>query len=82
MIAVKLPGLEGHDWIDAREAARLLGIQPQSVRALVSRGQLQRHKVGNANVFDSREVERFAARRRPVGRPPKKDRKPARKTAR
>lgn len=77
MATVKLPGLEGHDWIDAREVARILGIRPQSVRALVSRGQLQRHKIGNVNVFDSRDVERFAARRRPVGRPPKKTRKGA-----
>ena len=72
---MKLPGLEGHDWIDAREVARILDIKPQSVRALVSRKQLRRHKVGNVNVFDSREVENFAAKRRPVGRPPKKPRK-------
>ena len=75
MIAVKLPGLEGHDWIDSREVARILGISPESVRMVVKRKHLRPQKIGSSSVFDLKEVERYAARRRGPGRPPKQAQK-------
>ena len=77
MRAVKLPGLEGHDWIDAKEVARILAVKPATVRSLVNRSELRPTKFGNTNVFDSRDVERYAERRRRVGRPAKKSRRGA-----
>jgi hypothetical protein len=75
MATVKLPGLEGHDWIDSHEVARILGIKHQSVPSYVARGFLTPTKFGSANVYDLKEVERYAARRqRGPGRPPKKKR--------
>jgi len=77
MRAVKLPGLEGHDWIDAKEVARVLGVEPVYVRVLVHRKHLRPVKFGNSSVFDSRDIEKYASRRRRVGRPAKKSRKGA-----
>ena len=71
MATVKLPGLEGHDWIDSREVARILGISPDSVRMVVKRRHLRAHKIGSTSVFDLKEVQRYAERRRPPGRPAK-----------
>jgi len=72
MATVKLPGLEGHDWIDSREVARILGISPESVRMVVKRKHLKPQKFGSSSVFDLKEVQRYAERRRSPGRPPKK----------
>ena len=53
-------------WIDAREAATLLGVQRRSLYAYVARGLL--HSVpgtaGRARRYDRDEVERLAARHR------------------
>lgn len=72
MATVKLPGLEGHDWIDSREVARILGISPESVRMVVKRKHLKPHKFGASNVFDLKDVQRYAERRRAPGRPAKR----------
>lgn len=72
MATVKLPGLEGHDWIDAHEVARILDITPDSVRMVVKRKHLKPQKFGSANVFDLKEVQRYKERRRAPGRPPKR----------
>ena len=77
MRTVKLPGLEGHDWIDTGEVARILNVEPVYVRVLVYRKHLRPTKFGNSTVFDSRDIEKDAARRRRVGRPAKKSRKGA-----
>jgi hypothetical protein len=75
MATVKLPGLEGHDWIDAREVARILGISPDSVRMVVKRKHLKPQKFGSSSVFDLKDVQRYAERRRAPGRPPKRSAK-------
>lgn len=72
MATVKLPGLEGHDWIDAAEVGKILGITTASVRKVVERKHLRPHKFGGASVFDLKDVQRYAERRRSPGRPPKR----------
>lgn len=77
MATVKLPGLEGHDWIDAREAAAIIGISEASVRQYARRGLFPKQKFGSSNVYDLKDIQRFAARRRSVGRPAKAGRRKA-----
>ena len=51
------------------EAAASLGIQPQSVRALINRGVLPARRFGRDFVIDERELLRYKEHRRKPGRP-------------
>lgn len=55
------------EWIDAREAARRLGIKPATLYSYVSRGVLRRRagEDGRSSLFDAGEVESLARRGRP-----------------
>jgi citrate synthase len=48
--------------LTAVEAARRLGVKPETLYAYVSRGQLTRHREGRRSLFARAEVERLAAR--------------------
>jgi citrate synthase len=50
--------------LTAAEAARRLGVKPETLYAYVSRGQLTRHREGRRSLFARAEVERLAARGR------------------
>lgn len=50
--------------LTASEAARRLGVKPETLYAYVSRGQLTRHREGRRSLFARAEVERLAARAR------------------
>jgi citrate synthase len=56
--------------LTTEEAARRLGVKPETLYAYVSRGQLMRHAApgGRRSLFDRAEVERLAARSRRGGR--------------
>lgn len=51
--------------LTAAEAARRLGVKPETLYAYVSRGQLTRHREGRRSLFARADVERLAARGRP-----------------
>jgi citrate synthase len=54
------------EWMDAGEAAKRLGVKPQTLYAYVSRGVLRRHRGEDGRSrFDAAEVERLARRGRP-----------------
>jgi citrate synthase len=56
--------------LTAAEAARRLGVKPQTLYAYVSRGMLTRHPApdGRRSLFERAEIERLAARSRHGGR--------------
>ncbi|WP_188279482.1 helix-turn-helix transcriptional regulator, partial [Streptomyces sp. CBMA29] len=56
------------DRISTREAARRLGVKPETLYAYVSRGLLvsQRAEGGRGSTFDPSEVEALARRARPA----------------
>src|SRR5919199_2987616 len=56
--------------LSAAEAARRLGVKPETLYAYVSRGMLTRHRApdGRRSLFDRAEIERLAARSRRGGR--------------
>src|SRR5579875_1802935 len=57
-------------WLTTEQAARRLGVRPQTLYAYVSRGLLRSHPVpgpGRASRYERAEVERLAARTRPAG---------------
>jgi citrate synthase len=55
---------------DTAEAARRLGVKPETLYAYVSRGMLTRHAApdGRRSLFERAEIERLAARNRRGGR--------------
>jgi citrate synthase len=59
--------VNGVEWMTTAQAARRLGVRPQTLYAYVSRGQLQSRRVpnGRQSRFDAHEVERLALRGRP-----------------
>ncbi|WP_051325023.1 citrate synthase [Candidatus Solirubrobacter pratensis] len=56
--------------LSAAEAARRLGVKPETLYAYVSRGMLTRHPApdGRRSLFERAEIERLAARNRRGGR--------------
>jgi|JI10StandDraft_1071094.scaffolds.fasta_scaffold05333_8 hypothetical protein len=58
-------------YVTRREAARMIGCAPSTIRAMIARGDLTLHHLPTVGEqrLSSREVAR--ARPRPVGRPPK-----------
>jgi citrate synthase len=56
--------------LTATDAARRLGVQPETLYAYVSRGMLTRHRApdGRRSLFERAEIERLAARSRRGGR--------------
>ena len=56
--------------LTAADAARRLGVKPQTLYAYVSRGMLTRHRAedGRRSLFERAEIERLAARSRRGGR--------------
>jgi citrate synthase len=56
--------------LTAAEAARRLGVKPETLYAYVSRGMLTRHRAedGRRSLFERAEIERLAARSRGGGR--------------
>ena len=57
--------------LSTTEAAERLGVVPQLVRRLAAQGKLRGQKVGSDWVFSEREIARFKALPRVVGRPKK-----------
>lgn len=55
--------------LSAADAAERLGVVPSRVRALAKAGQLHGRKVGRQWVFSASDVDRWASRRKAVGRP-------------
>jgi excisionase family DNA binding protein len=64
---VPLPSLIG-----TQEAAEILGVSQQRVVQLVNAGKLSATRAGRALAMSRSEVEQFAERDRPVGRPAKR----------
>ncbi len=58
-------------YLTTTEAAALLHLDPSRVRLLCQRGRIKTIKIGNAYAISGRELARFAAIRRPPGRPRK-----------
>ena len=56
--------------LTANDAARRLGVKPETLYAYVSRGMLTRHRAedGRRSLFERAEIERLAARSRRGGR--------------
>lgn len=54
----------GGDSIDSEQAARMLGIQPATLRNYVFQGMIGSYKVGRRVMFDRKEVLRFMRSRR------------------
>jgi len=61
--------------IGTAEAARLLGISPRRVAAMIQSGLLDAKKVGKTWIIDEREVTKLRKRVRKAGRPRKFDQK-------
>lgn len=55
--------------LSAADAAERLGVVPSRVRALAKAGRLHGRKVGRHWVFSAPDVDRWASRRKAVGRP-------------
>lgn len=55
--------------LSASQAAELLGVSHGLVRRLLLQGRLKGQKAGQGWVIYRSEVERFAAKARPEGRP-------------
>lgn len=51
-------------WVTSDEACARLGIRPQTLYAYVSRGRLTPRREGRRSLFDPRELDQLAARRR------------------
>jgi citrate synthase len=71
------PAPGGGRWLTAAQAARRLGVKPETLYAYVSRGRLQRMTApdGRSSLFEAGEVERLGtrARARPGGGGPALD---------
>lgn len=63
-----LPAPVGN-WITVDEAAKRLGMTTQGVRHLVSRKQIDGYRFGRALAFLDIDVEKFATKEQPTGRP-------------
>jgi hypothetical protein len=48
-------------WITSAEAARLLGIKPETLYAYASRGRVRSRRTGRGSVYRRREIERLAS---------------------
>ena len=60
--------------VTVSEAASLLGVSRQRVLNLITAGQLEAEKLGAYYVLQADSVNRFAAKDRKPGRPPRQDR--------
>lgn len=58
-------------YLSTTEAAAALHVDPSRVRLLCKLGRIETIKVGNTYAISEHELERFAALRRPPGRPRK-----------
>jgi excisionase family DNA binding protein len=58
--------------VTTREAAERLGISRRRVQELLQAGALRGEKLSRDWVIEAEEVEAFAKKERPRGRPPKK----------
>jgi excisionase family DNA binding protein len=56
-------------YLSTTEAAAKLHVDPSRVRLLCKLGRIETIKVGNTYAISEHELERFAALRRPPGRP-------------
>jgi excisionase family DNA binding protein len=56
--------------LSAREAAQFLGLSHNRVRALLLQGRIPAQKIGLGWAIYKSDLERFAAKPRPNGRPP------------
>lgn len=56
-------------WYSVGQVAPLLSVKPVRVRQMLTNGQLKGQKVGRAWYIRGHEVNRYAANRRPIGRP-------------
>lgn len=64
-------GTNPHDLLTTQQAADALGISRRRVRQLIEAGTLRATLVGRDYVIDRTNLDAFAARRRPAGRPSK-----------
>ena len=55
--------------IGVNDAAKIIGVCPQRVRALIKAGRLKAQRVGRDWLFITSQVESFAAIERKAGRP-------------
>jgi excisionase family DNA binding protein len=57
LVAARLDGPRGEQWLGLEQAAAYLCSTPEAVRALVKRGRIPYHKAGGRLLFSRREVD-------------------------
>ena len=60
------------NYVTCEEAAQELGIEPNTVRKHCQSGLIRAEKFATAWLIPRAEVAKYAKKRRPSGRPPKK----------
>lgn len=56
-------------FLTTKEAAEIIGVNDSRVRQFCLEGRLKPERVGSMLFFDRRQIERFAAKPRPSGKP-------------
>ena len=64
---------QGERLLTLREAAKLTGLKPVTLRKYIKAGPLRATKLGRDWFVTPKDVKAYLAARRPVGRPRKED---------
>ncbi len=61
---INLSELDGEELVDARVAARLLGLAYRTVQELAMKGKIPRYKIGRANRFKVSDIIEYREARK------------------
>lgn len=61
---INLSELDGEELVDARIAARLLGLSYRTIQALAMKGRIPRYKIGRANRFKVSDIIEYREARK------------------